>query len=84
MLNLYVVNRAGSFSRHAVDMPSLCEYHDLYGVNTTISIVASRSGASLSTPGPGVQGKALACQLYSALFGTTERNDGTQENLTLC
>ena len=31
MLNLYVVNRAGSFSRHAVDMPSLCEYYDLYG-----------------------------------------------------
>ena len=31
MLNLYVVIRAGSFSRHAVDMPSLCEYYDLYG-----------------------------------------------------
>ena len=33
MLNLYVVNRAGSFSRHAVDMPSLCEYYDLYATN---------------------------------------------------
>ena len=33
MLNLYVVIRAGSFSRHVVDMASLCEYYDL---NTTI------------------------------------------------
>ena len=30
MLILYVVNRARSFSHHAVDMPSLCEYCDLY------------------------------------------------------
>ena len=30
MLSLYVVIRAGSFSCHAVGMPSLCEYYDLY------------------------------------------------------
>ena len=29
MLNLYVVSRTGSFSRHAVHMLSLCEYLDL-------------------------------------------------------
>ena len=34
MLNLYVVIRAGSFSRHAVDMLSLCVYQDLYGINS--------------------------------------------------
>ena len=33
MLNLYAVVRAGSFSRLAVDTPSLCEYYDLYGPN---------------------------------------------------
>ena len=32
MLNLYVLSYAGSFLRHAVDMHSLCEYYDLYGV----------------------------------------------------
>ena len=31
MFNLYVVMRAGSFSRDAVDMPSLREYYYLYG-----------------------------------------------------
>ena len=31
MLNLYVVSRAGSFSRHAVHMLSLCDYYDLCG-----------------------------------------------------
>ena len=30
MLNLSVVIRVGSFSRHAVYMNSLCEYYDLY------------------------------------------------------
>ena len=27
----YVVIRVGSFSRHAFDMPSICEYYNLYG-----------------------------------------------------
>ena len=31
MLNLYVVILAGSFSRHAVDIHSLCECYNLYG-----------------------------------------------------
>ena len=31
MLNVYVVIHAGSFSHHAVDMSSLCEFYDLYG-----------------------------------------------------
>ena len=39
MLNLYVVICAGSFSHHAVDMPSLCEYYDLYGFNTATSSI---------------------------------------------
>ena len=30
MLYLYVVICAGSFSCHVVDMPSLCEYYNLY------------------------------------------------------
>ena len=32
MLNLYVVKRAGSFSRHAVHILSLCVYYDLFGL----------------------------------------------------
>ena len=30
MLNLYVLSHAESFSRHTVDMHSLCEYYNLY------------------------------------------------------
>ena len=33
VLDLYVLVRAGSFSRHAVDMRSQCGYNDLYGYN---------------------------------------------------
>ena len=31
ILNLYVLVRAGSFSRHTIDMRSQCGYYDLYG-----------------------------------------------------
>ena len=33
MLNQDVVIRAGSLSRHAADMLSLCVYNDLYGLD---------------------------------------------------
>ena len=33
VLDLYVLVRAGSFSRHAVDMRSQCGYYDIYGYN---------------------------------------------------
>ena len=36
MLNLYVVSRAGSFSRHAVHMLPLCDYYDLCGADTAL------------------------------------------------
>ena len=38
MLDLYVVIRAGSFSRHAVDMHSLCAYYELHGCTLYIEI----------------------------------------------
>ena len=39
MINLYVVICAGSFLRHAVNIPSLCVYFDLYGTNRALSMV---------------------------------------------
>ena len=39
MFSLYVVIRAGSFLRHAVNMPSLCIFFDLYSTNRALSMV---------------------------------------------
>ena len=39
MWNLYVVSRAGSLSRHAVHMLSLCEYYDLCDSNLSEPLV---------------------------------------------
>ena len=55
MLTLFVVIRAGSFSRHAVDMPSLCEYYARYAFNVLaynqLKILSSPFGLARSAQG---------------------------------
>ena len=67
MLNLYVVICAGSFSRHAVDVHSLCEYNHLYDkdpwTNHLLDEAFYRSGTIQgghdAAPGPRSQSRQL-------------------------
>ena len=80
MLNLYVLSRAGSFLRHAVEMQSLCEYHDLYRTNHIYCETISRWNLTLKRnlgnflPLSGTRTTRPASRFSAAPFGSTLRS----------